>query len=284
MKKDLIRKDSHTATLEQGSKVVVPAKLISLEKAVTYYNNFYNTRIAAGHSNKTRAVWFEFKQLENYFERTTTFCVEQNIEISRFVFLLGATKKGQRTVFLAPATYDEQLDLHRAFSFENGKIIYLHRFAGEDYSTITDFTELQSTEESLILSNKGTISSAKAIQLYNNYYDVVTGPFNNIVDSDTRFVWYEKGEFEGYLTYLKENCNDPSGVNIIFGVNNNNKAEGIYANRLTLFFAPTTSFENENIYDLNKNIWEYPETESNVSPMTCYFNRGSSGPPPYGWD
>jgi len=284
MRKNVIPKDANMATLERhAQKVVTPSKLISLEKAVTYYNNFYNTRIAFNTTDKTRAVWFEFKMLEDYFERVTSFCAEKNIEITRFVFLLGAQHNGQRTVFLAPATYDEQLDLHRAFSFDNGEITYIHRFAGEDYSTVTELDDLQSVEQSLLLSNSGYLSSAKAITLYNNYFDTVMKPFSDIVDSDTRYVWYDKGEFEGYILYLKKMYNNLNGVNVIFGVKNNDEAEGIYANHLTLFFAPTIS-QCKDIQNFNEDLWEYPISKINSSSTTCFFNRGHGGPPPHSWD
>ena len=296
MSKGLIKKNANIAILEQhSSEVVAPAKLISLEKAVTYYNNFYNTRIAFDNSDKTRAVWFEFEMLESYFKRVASFCNEQNIEITRFVFLLGAEDNGKRTVFLAPATYDERLDLHRAFSIDHGEITYLHRFAGEDHSTITDFTQLQSKEESLILSNNGPISSAEAIQLYNNYYDFVTGPFSETVEFDTRFVWYEKGEYEEYLTYLKtqskEYNQELTGVNVIFASIDNSPLEGEYSNHLTLFFAPTIennttllNLKSKERLDLTKETWKFINSKNDFSQTSSMFNYGNSGPPPIQWD
>ncbi|UOY05449.1 hypothetical protein L0P88_16015 [Muricauda sp. SCSIO 64092] len=296
MNKGLIKKDTNIAILEQySSKVVAPAKLISLVKAVTYYNNFYNTRIAFDNSDKTRAVWFEFEMLESYFERVTSFCSEQNIEITRFVFLLGAEDNGKRTVFLAPATYDERLDLHRAFSFDNGEITYLHRFAGENYSTETKLDRLQSPDQSLVLSSSGHISSARAIQLYNNYYDFVTGPFSETVEFDTRFVWYEKGEYEKYLTYLKtqskEYDQELTGVNVIFASIDNSPLEGEYSNHLTLFFAPTIennttllNLKSNERLDLTKETWKFINSKNDFSQTSSMFNYGNSGPPPVQWD
>lgn len=284
MKKDLIRKDLK-------SEIAGPAKLISLEKAVAYYNNFYNTRVTYTKEN-TRAVWFGFEMLENYFEKVITTCTTLNIQITRFVFLLGAENDGRRTLMLAPATYDEHMDLHRAFSIDNGEISFLYRFAGENYSTLTELNRLQSSEQSLILSSSGHISTAKAIQLYNNYYDFVTEPFTDVVDSDTRFVWYEKGEFEGYLSYLKKTCSAIGGINVIFGSKNNEEAEGMYANRVTLFFAPAKSNngtclfsdDSEDVLDLTNKSWVLPSNKDFSQNRTFLFNFGQSGPPPDSWD
>ncbi|MFK7811476.1 MAG: hypothetical protein AB8B59_03215 [Maribacter sp.] len=283
----------------QNEQVQVPNKVISLNQAVIYYNNFYNTRLANGASDTTRAVWFEFKALKNYFNRVINFCTKKNIEISKFAFLLGADENNQRTVFIAPVTYDEQLDLHRAFSFDSDEITFIHRFAGEDYSTIKDFDQLQSLDQSLIFCDSKPISSAEAIALYNNYHDAVTAPFSDVVESDTRFVYYEKGEFEAYLTFLEEQTRAKeitlSGLNIVFAARNNDDEAGIYANRITLFFAPTLE-ENTKIsfstfdapkeltLDFSENIWGVHPIKILTSQKSTLFNRGNSAPPPYHWD
>lgn len=275
--------------------ITIPEKIISLEKAVTYYNNFYHTRILHDPSDTTRAIWFEFNMLEQYFKDVLETCEKRNISISRFMFLFGANTEGKRTVFLAPATYDEQLDLHRAFSLDNDEITFLHRFPGENYSTITEFEPLQSTAQSLVLSNTGRISSAEAIALYNKYYDVKTGPFTPIVALDTRFVYYEKGEFEEYLSYLRAQSStlgiEIDGLNMIFAAKDDNPEEGIYANHVTLFFAPTkeNSFsafnEKENdILDFVKDQWVLPQSDLESGQIPCFFNYGGSGPPPKMWD
>ena len=281
MSKDFI--PSVDVQRETSTPSLKPAKLISRKQAVDYYNNFYHTRIATGYLDDNRAVWFSIEQLENYFEKVNALCAEKAIEITRFVFLLAAKENGERTVVLAPATYDEQLDLHRAFSLDNGKVTYLHRFAGEDYSTIKEYTGLHSLDESLLLSNEGYISSATAVQWYNNYFDTVTGPFTAVLKGDTRFVWYEKGEFEEYLSYVKENSSNSVGINVIFGVKDNNELEGIYANRITLFFAPDTSKTSIGL-NMIRNKWEHVISSKEEEKITCYFNRGNSAPPPFHWD
>lgn len=279
------------------SEVQVPSKVIPLNKAVSYYNNFYKTRLANETTNTTRAVWFEFEALQNYFKNVISFCADKKIEISRFAFLLGADENNSRTVFIAPVTYDEQLDLHRAFSFDNDKITFIHRFAGESYSTIEDFDQLQSLDQSLILFDSKAISSAKAISLYNNYHDTITQPFADVVAKDTRFVYYEKGEFEAYLSFLEEQSIlhgiKISGLNVIFGAHDNTQQEGIYSNHLTLFFAPTNngsskSFSSFNLakeylLDFSKNTINF-EPHSPILSTSSLFNDGHSGPPPFTWD
>jgi hypothetical protein len=280
-------------------QVQIPSKIIPLNKATTYYNNFYQTRLANYTQNSLRAVWFDYKALKDYFKYVTNFCSDKQIKISRFSFLLGANKNNQRTIFIAPVTYDEQLDLHRAFSFDNNKITYLHRFAGEPYSTVKDFDKLQSVEQSLILHNSHSISSAEAITLYNNYHDAITAPFSAIVELDTRFVYYEVGEFEEYLSFLDDqaalNNISLSGINVVFAAHQNNEDAGIYANHLTLFFAPTLkenrncsffSFDkpNENILDFSKNTLNPQPIKILSSQLSTLFNFGQGGPPPVHWD
>lgn len=291
MKNEFIKKDVSVATMEQTSKVLVPEKLIPLEKAVTYYNNFYHTRIAIDASDQTRAVWFNFEQLENYFNRVYTICSEKSIEITRFSFVLGASASGERTVFIAPSTYDEGFDLHRAFSFDNGALSFIHRFPGENYSSITNFENKHSLEESLLLAPTGLISTADAITLYNNYYTFKTGPFTPIMPFDTRFIHYEKGEFEGFISYLKYHKDDITGVNAIFGAKDDIPSEGLYANHTTLFFSPThentkmkslSCLDNLdcNVLDISKEIWSLDEFESNQPEVISLFNIGSGAPPP----
>ncbi|MEM8508547.1 MAG: hypothetical protein AAF717_11985 [Bacteroidota bacterium] len=297
MKKDQGIPTTLEPTVRDG--IAIPEKSISLEKAVNYYNNFYNTRILHDPSDSTRAVWFEFSMLERYFKEVVTTCEKRNITITRFVFLLGADPEGKRTVFLAPATYDAQLDLHRAFSLDNDEITFLYRFPGENYSTITAFEHLQSTDQSLILSNKGHISSAEAIALYNHYYDVKTGPFTPVVPLDTRFVYYEKGEFEAYLSYLKaqSSAHDIAldGIHMVFAAIEDIEEEGPYANHITLFFAPTKNGSNEKlvssldmpedtVLDVSKRQWEFPTPTINPTQITAFFNHGSGAPPPHHWD
>jgi len=294
MKKDLNSTSQALDLLKSsGNLKPTPAKLISLERAVTYYNNYFNTRLAKKDTDQTRAVWFSLELLNNYFTRVNALCAAKNIEITRFVFLLGADSNGKRTILLAPATYDTQLDLHRAFSLDDGDVSYIYRFAGENYSTITDLAALQSTEESLILSNEGYVSTSKAVELYNNYYDFITGPLATEVELDTRFAWYNKGEFEEYITFLNNQAAFSfNGVSFIFGAKNDDDSEGVYANLVTLFFAPTQS-ENfdlvlnnlgTNELTLTKDTWTLTKDQELNSQKSFFFNFSQSGPPPPDWD
>lgn len=296
MTKNNLKTTSEVLVLQsiEDKQVLVPEKAINLKKALAYYNNFYNTRLSNNSKDNTRSIWFEFELLKDYFKRANLLCSKKNIEITRFVFLLGATKEGKRNVLLAPATYDERLDLHRAFSIDNDKITYLHRFAGENHSDIKNFDNLHSNEQSLVLSNSGLISSSEAIFMYNNYHDSILAPSAETIPFDTRFVYYEKGGFESYLSFLAEQSitkNLPiTGINVIFGTKD--EKEGIYSNLVTLFFAPTkdeaknisfSSFDKpeKNCLNLAENKWN-DTLEQTATPTM--FNRGTGVPPPFSWD
>ena len=209
---------------------------------------------------------------------------------------MRADKNNKRIVFIAPIKYDKRLDLHRAFSFDNGHVTYIHRFAGEKYSTVKDLHTLQSVEQSLVLGDSGKISTAKTITLYKNYHDAINAPFSDVVESDTRFVYYDKGEFEAYIDYLSNQSIDHgikiSGLNVIFGVKNNNASEGIYANHLTLFFAPTSSEDitksflcfhsssNDSQLNLAEDLWYEENYEIKRYSKPTLFNLVHGGPPP----
>lgn len=298
MKRHVLNSAADVFVLQSSAnkQVALPQKSIDIEMAKVYYNNFYNTRLANGIQNQTKATWFELDGLKNYFSNVIELCANRDIEITRFAFLLGATKKGNRTVLIAPVTYDEKLDLQRAFSLDNDNITYLYRFPGEDHSDVQNFKGLHSTSQSLVLSSSGMVSSAKAIELYNNYHDTILAPNSDKLASDSRFVYYEKGEFENYISFLCEQAQENnigiSGINAIFGAKNDYESEGMFANLVTLFFAPTvegsktaviTSFDapKENVLDLRNDRWDSTKEKALITTM---FNRGSGAPPPYHWD
>ena len=276
--------------------VEVPSKIISVNKAINDYNNFFDTRIANDPTDRTRAIWFDLEMLQDYLGRIDAAAEEKGIEITRLAFLLGADKNNKRTVFMAPMTFDDKYDIHRAFSIDNDKVTFINRFPIEKHSPIEDSTGLHNADQSLVLSENGPISSAEAIELYNNYFDSKIEPHADTVEADTRFVYYDKGVFEEYIGYLNLQADktntEVSGLNIVFTVYDNNITEGLYANHLNLFFAPTEkgserhisfmSFDPEENGHLDFSRDRFEFTEKTI--ISSYFNRGGGAPPPYHWD
>lgn len=277
----------------QSLKNDAPNKIISIHKAINDYNNFYNTRIVNDPSDQTRAVWFDFTILANYLSSIEAIAIEKGVEITRLAFLFGADSENKRTVFIAPMTFDKKFETHRAFSIDNNQITFLHRFAIEKYSDINSLEGLHSTDQSMILGSNRYLTSAEAIVLYNNYFDAKVRPISDLVKDDTRHVFYEKGVFEEYLSYIKDESSkndiDISGINFVFSSYDDDDSLGLYANHQNIFFLPTNSLNKEHIpftsfeksesrtFDLSSNTLAMVQKEL----LSSLFNRGQ-GVPPYG--
>jgi len=288
-------------TSENVLSLEAPEKIISFNKAVDEYNNFYNTRIAPfegkSNSDKTRAVWFDLESLENHLEKIENVAQEKGIEVSGLSFILGADSNNKRTVMIAPMTFDPEIEVCRAFSFDNNELTYIYGDTFANYSSTTDTSNLTSTEESLILGANAYISSAEGIKMYNNYYDSKTKPIAHIIEKDTRVCMYEKGLFKDYLNYIKQqalnNKVNISGINIVFGVYGDNPTLGKdFANHQTLFFAPTElknknnfktsySFDGKKIIELdfNKNTLEKTFSKDNNIESSSIANELHGSPP-----
>ncbi len=242
--------ENETETTNQETTVAeIPEKIIPVSKAINEYNNFYNTRIAPLQNETAtkdnRAVWYDLQTLENYLQKIETVTQQKGIEITNLGFVLGVDSNNKRTVFLAPMTFDSESGINRAFSIDNDKITFLHASPFDNHAKINNEAKSATTNQSLILSSDGYISSAKAVTMYNNYYDSKLKPLTDVIENDTRICFYEKGVFKNYLTYIKQqaanNNINVSGINMVFGVYGKDASFGAYANHQTLFFAPTTS-------------------------------------------
>ncbi|WP_299256068.1 hypothetical protein [uncultured Aquimarina sp.] len=242
-------------TEETSVELQVPEKIISFNKAVDEYNNFYNTRIAPfkGKSNldETRAVWFDLESLENHLEKIETVAQEKGIQVSHLGFVLGANTNNVRTITIAPMASHPDTGENMPFSINNNQITFLDNNAFDKYSNITDLNSLTDKSQSLLLSTNGYISSAQTIEMYNNYYDTKVAPLYNVVANDSRICFYTKETFKNYITYIKRQAVDNnislSGFNIVFGVYGDNPTLGReFANHQTLFFAPTKTDTKSN--------------------------------------
>ncbi|MEZ4809354.1 MAG: hypothetical protein R2819_03250 [Allomuricauda sp.] len=284
---------SNTVLAKYGNQSVQD-HIIDLPLAVNYYNNFYKTRLSVD-SDITKKAWFSIDSLDHYFEKVYHTCQLKDIKITGMSFLFGAKQDNTRTVFIAPMCYDPKMEMDRAFTISDNEIVFLHGHLMKNHSTITNCKTLIETEESLVLGENGFLSISQVVALYNNYYDAKIKAFPNIVKTDTRIVYYRKGEFEGYIDYLKEQCEkediELTGINAVFSVYNNDASYGDYANLMTLFFAPTTSgkksffsfdLAHENFLDFSRNTWGDIQGINQIS--SSMFNRGSSSPPPWSFD
>ncbi len=289
-------------TNQEATIAKIPKKIIPVNKAIDEYNNFYNTRIAPLQNEDSaidnRAVWFDLQTLENYLQKIEAVAQQKGIEITDLGFVLGADHNNKRTVFLAPMTFDTASGIYRAFSIDNDKITFLHANPFDDYAKITNEVKLANTDQSLILSSKGYISSAKAINMYNTYYDTKVKPLSDVIKNDTRICFYKKGVFKNYLDYIKQqavnNKINLSGLNMVFGVYGKDSSFGAYANHQTLFFAPTFSEAksgNNNtsytlgaddeiiILDFNKTNLEKTFSTRNDLQSTSLANELNGSPP-----
>lgn len=252
-------------SLENQLNLETPEKIISFNKAVDEYNNFYNTRIAPfeGKSNldDTRAVWFDIKALENHLEKIEIISQERGIEVTSLGFIFGSDDNNKRTIIIAPMSIHPETNIEMPFSIDNNKVIFLDNNAFDKYSDLTIVDSLTDTEKSLVLNTNGYISVAKAIEMYNNYYDTEIISISTIVENDSRISFYRKGIFENYLNYIKNQAAEHnisiSGLNLVFGAYGDNPTLGKeFANHQTLFFAPTQSDSkngNNVSYSLNGN-------------------------------
>ncbi|AIY11792.1 hypothetical protein [Cellulophaga baltica] len=288
---------------EQALEIEIPSKLITTAKAINDYNNFYDTRIK--NTNETskkeiRNIWFSTEELNTYFQKLETISSSKNITITKIAFIFGANEAGERTIFIAPMTLDEN-KVHRAFSLDNDEITFLHDNLMDKHMELKNPESFTSLKQSLILSSAGYLSSLEAINQYNNYYDHKLIALKEVIEYDTRICYYEKGVFENYLNYLnlksEANTTKINGVNVVFSVYDDTSEYGIYANHQTIFFAPTTDMDTDNlssknsitsfnsVYSLDFNNDSFETKNFNSTQKededSLILNKNNMGPPPY---
>ncbi|WP_130284791.1 hypothetical protein [Aquimarina brevivitae] len=180
------------------------------------------------------------------------------------------------------------------FSIDNNTVVFIDNNAFDAYSNLRKYSTLTDKTQSLLLGKNGTVSLASIIKNYNNYYDTYVQPLNNKVKNDTRFCFYEGDTFKKYLNYIqkqaKENKADLNGVNIVFGVYDNDPALGEYANHQTLFFSPSVingksvfslSQQDNFSFNFETDIIEFLPTKSDNLVSSSLSNE-LSGTPPFG--
>ncbi|QKX05099.1 hypothetical protein HN014_09265 [Aquimarina sp. TRL1] len=284
------------ASTAETANVSPPEHMISLDKATTEYNNFYTTRIAPRKTatEENRSVWFDIGQLRQHLNRMDQIAAQYQIPITKLSFLLGANAQGQRTVLIAPMTFDSQSGSHRAFTIEQQQLRFLHTDPYDNYSLIASpDTE---TETSLVLGTSGLVSTAETVAQYNRYYDTKVVPIADQVPHDTRICFYKKGIFSAYLDYLQQQAADNQitldGVQVVFGVYDNTPEMGAMANHQTLFFAPTeTGGKNKQtisysiiestkvILDFSQNTLSVPSHKTGDNQSSSIMNELNGSPP-----
>ncbi|RZS98917.1 hypothetical protein [Aquimarina brevivitae] len=78
--------ENETSNEQELNSQLIPEKIISLDKAIAEYNNFYHTRIAPfegkANTNQTRAVWFDMKSLESHLNKINVVANQNNIAVT----------------------------------------------------------------------------------------------------------------------------------------------------------------------------------------------------------
>lgn len=267
-----------------------PAKVISNRQAVTLFQNDHNTRLSKIGKESTsfaeKAIHFDLTTLESYINHLEHIANTKNIPISGASFIFGVTKTGKRTVFLIPATKNHTIDYQESFTIENGEfLIFKH---------IDELLKPQKNsmnDENLILGTDGFISFNEAVALFNEYQNNIIQPFAKQAKRPfyTRAVWYSLKEFKDYFSYLRKQSKlhnlNISGIDVFFGVYDENPSLGLKSNAETIFM--TASVQNRSIVNTKSLSFEDISSESfffkndedtEIGSLT--FNIGHLSPPP----
>lgn len=282
-----------------NQNVKTPSGIISIEKATQNFNNFYNNRIVPLKNNlgenQNRSIWLNKELLINYLDKIENVSTEKGIPLSGVNFIFATDKNKRQSIFLMPTIFISDANYHKSFSINNGKIFYLNQI--KDKIDI-DNTISNNLSESLILEpQKGNLGNVDAIKMFNQYFETSIMPFKDILDFDTKAVWYSVQQLREYLNYVEtktQNINI-SGFEIVFSAYSNDQVLGLKQNKTTLFLAPTihdsstnkhmafTILEgNINYINLNTNLMNVNEIRksSNSNETSLLLNRGQANPPP----
>ncbi|KAB8151876.1 hypothetical protein EZY14_016945 [Kordia sp. TARA_039_SRF] len=281
--------NNQAAEEQLDSAIATPAKIISNAQAATLFNNDQRTRLSQiGKANtrfEDKVIHFDLTTLENYINRLEILATSKNIPITGASFVFGADEKGQRTVFLMPATRNADLDYQESFTIENGQFL---TFKHVDPSLQP---QIQSqNDENLILSPNGYVSFNEAVTQFNNYQSQYIQPFAKKVTKDyyTKAVWYSLEEFKEYFSYLKKKSSQYNlaitGVDVFFGVYDNDSSLELKSNAQTLFLSASTTqqtivnTEGKPLQHLSKEDLLSKNYDSTDESLT--FNMGQLSPPP----
>jgi hypothetical protein len=268
----------------------VPAKIISNTQAATLFQNDQKTRLSQIGKEKTafedKAIHFDLATLESYINRLETIAVSKNMPLTCARFECGVDANGNRTLFLMPSTRNTTLDYQESFTIENGQFL--------TFKHVDPSIKLQSisqNDENLILSPNGYVSFNEATVAFNTYQTNYIQPFAKKVTKDyyTKAVWYSLEEFKGYFDYLQKKSKDHNlaitGVDVFFGVYNNDASLELKSNAQTLFM--TASSQQQSIINIERislkqftqdGFFSKEDDESIDGSLT--FNEGNASPPP----
>ncbi|MBC8756333.1 hypothetical protein H2O64_16785 [Kordia sp. YSTF-M3] len=267
-----------------------PDKIISNTQAATLFQNDQNTRLAqigkSRMSFEDKAIHFDLATLTAYINRLESMAVSKNIPITGASFVFGADANGKRTAFLMPSTRNASLDYQESFTIENGEFL--------TFKHVDPSLKLQNSsqnDENLILSPNGYLSFNEATNMFNNYQTQYISTFAKKVTKDyyTKAVWYSLEEFKDYFAYLQKKSKDHNlaitGVDVFFGVYNNDPSLELKSNAQTLFMSAST--QQQTIINIKgKPLKQFTEEgffakngDENTS-GSLSFNEGQLSPPP----
>ncbi|QHI35263.1 hypothetical protein IMCC3317_06090 [Kordia antarctica] len=268
----------------------VPTKIISNTQAAKLFQNDQTTRLTRiGKEDTTfedKAIHFELETLDTYINHLETIVVSKNIPITGLSFIFGTDANGKRTTFLMPSTRNATLDYQESFTIENGKFL--------TYKHINSSLKLQNSsqnDENLVLSTNGYLSFNEAVTLFNTYQTQYIQPFQAKVKKDyyTKAVWYSLEEIKGYIDYLKKKSTNHNlaitGIDVFFGVYNNDASLELKSNAQTVFLAASTqrqtiiNVEGESLKGFAQNSFIAKESDENMD-GSLTFNIGELSPPP----
>ncbi|WP_298421644.1 hypothetical protein [uncultured Kordia sp.] len=269
-----------------------PAKVISNAQAATLFQNDQTTRLSQIGKENTRfedkAIHFELTTLESYINHLENLATTKNIPVTGVSFVFGADANGNRTTFLMPSTRNAELDYQESFTIENGQFLTFKQI-----NTKLKIQVSSQNDENLILSTDGYLSFNEATHLFNNYQTNYIQPFAAKVTKEyyTKAVWYSLEEIKGYIKYLKKKSNDHklaiTGINVFFGVYNNDTSLELKSNAQTLFLSASTgkqsiiNVKGETLQSYTQDgFFAKDSDESTNGSLT--FNDGELSPPPKG--
>ncbi|MGH1387655.1 hypothetical protein [Kordia sp.] len=281
--------NNHAAEEQLDAAIETPAKIISNAQAATLFNNDQQTRLAQigkkGIRFEDKAIHFDLENLESYISRLENLATSKNIPITGASFVFGADANGKRTAFLMPSTRNADLDYQESFTIENGQFLTF-----KHVDAVLKPQNSSQNDENLVLSTNGYVSFNEAVAMFNNYQSQYIQPFAKKVTKDyyTKAVWYSLDEFKGYFNYLKKKSAQYNlaitGVDVFFGVYNNDPSLELKSNAQTVFLAASTKQQTivnvagKSLQSLKQeDFFAKNEEDTNGS---LAFNLGQLSPPP----
>ncbi|MCH2196668.1 hypothetical protein [Kordia sp.] len=269
----------------------IPAKIISNAQAARLFRNDQQTRLEQiGKANtrfEDKAIHFDLSTLENYIYRLETLATANNISVTGASFVFGVDTDGKRTVFLMPSTHNEHLDYQESFTIENEQFL--------TFKHVDSSLKLQvnsQNDENLVLSPNGYVSFNEAVTQFNNYQTQYIQPFAKKVTKEyyTKAVWYSLNEFKEYFQYLKKKSTQYNlaitGVDVFFGVYDNDSSLALKSNAQTVFLTASTQKQSI-VNSTGKSLQSLSQEEfmakerTDESSESLTFNIGHLSPPPY---